>query len=141
MISRLTSEMLLRWLTTAAEAHGGDMIRAIILQCIVAANTGHLNGCNNTDARFQDLDDVPPDSERRPISVLALSKSLKNPFETTRRYVNALISEGSRIRASSGAVVPSALLAGPAHTHVTASAAANARRFVRDLARAGVTPD
>ncbi len=78
-------------------------------------------------------------SERRPISVLALSKSLKIPLETTRRHLNALISEGSCIRASGGVIVPSALLAGPAHTHGAASA--NARRLVRDLATTGVTPD
>lgn len=135
LVARLTQEFLLRSLMAAAELHGGDIVRTIVCLTIIAANTSHLNASHGTTSRFDDMDNVPPDSERRPISVLALSKSLGMPFETTRRHVNALIAAGYCVRVSGGLIVPAAVIASAENTRLLLFAVANARRFARDLAR------
>ena len=136
--ARIAGEFVLRTLMTAAEAHGGDIVPTIVLFCIVAANTSHLNERHGSAARHRDLEDSPQDSDRRPVSVLALSISLGMPFETTRRHVNALIARGACVRVSGGVIVPNSLINSEANVRAMLAVAANVRRFARDLKRAGI---
>ena len=106
VISRAGCEFLLE-----LSAHGtrafGSLPRAIFFTAIVAANVQHITQSAVRTWRYAGLDQVPPDSERRPVSILGLSQSLGKPFETTRENVNALIGEGLVVRADGGVIVPS----------------------------------
>lgn len=139
--ARMALEFVLRTLVTVSEANGGEIVPSVILICIVAANTSHLNDRHGAAARFRDLEDLPQDSDRRPVSVLALSKSLGMPFETTRRHVNALIARGDCVRVSGGVIAPTGLITSDANTRATLAIAASVRRFARDLKRSGVKFD
>jgi hypothetical protein len=138
LITRLSTDYVLRTLQLIAEHHGGDLVRGIIALTIVAANTGHLTPRHDGTTAFPDMADLPPDEARRPISVLALSKSLGMPFETTRRHVNALIAAGFCRRVRGGVIVPAEIIASEANEAGIRANLANVRRFLHDLRRAGV---
>ena len=88
----------------------GSIPRAVFLTAIAVANVQHITRSAVRTWRYAGLDQIPPDSERRPVSILGLSQSLQKPFETTRAHVNALIQEGLCIKTAGGVIVPSEVL-------------------------------
>jgi hypothetical protein len=88
----------------------GNLPRAIYFTAIVAANVQHVTRSAVRSWRYAALDQILPDSERRPVSILGLAQSLKKPFETTRENVNALIRDGLVIKVDGGVIVPSAVI-------------------------------
>ena len=88
----------------------GSLPRAIFLTAIVVANVQHITRSAVRTWRYGGLDQIPPDSERRPISILGLSQSLERPFETTRAHVKALIRDGLCVSTAKGVIVPSEVL-------------------------------
>jgi hypothetical protein len=136
-VGRLSTEYVLRALQLIAEIEGGDLVRAIIGQAIIAANTAHLERDRSGPAYAGRLD-VPPDSARRPISVLALSQSLGLPFETTRRHVNKLIASGRCRRVTGGVIVPAEVLASMTATEAGEKNLEYVYHFLRGLRRVGV---
>ena len=91
----------------------GSIPRAVILTAIAVANVQHIMRSAVRTWRYAGLDQIPPDSERRPVSILGLSQSLQKPFETTRAHVNALIDDGLCIKTAGGVIVPSEVLLTP----------------------------
>jgi hypothetical protein len=88
----------------------GSIPRTIFIVAIVVANVQHITRSAVRTWRYAGLDQLPPDSERRPVSILGLSQSLQKPFETTRAHVNALVDEGLCIKTAGGVIVPSEVL-------------------------------
>ena len=80
------------------------------MTAIVVANVQHITRSAVRTWRYAGLDEIPPDSERRPVSILSLSQSLRKPFETTRAHVNALVRDGLCIKTATGVIVPSEVL-------------------------------
>ena len=81
--ARLAGEFFVRGVEIVARAHGGDLLRGIIFTAIAVANS----------------ESAPvTGGERRPVSVMSIAHSIGVPYETTRRYVNLLLSEGLCIR-------------------------------------------
>ena len=109
VISRAGCEFLLAISSEGIRAFG-SLPRAIFFTAIVAANAQHITRSAVRTWRYAGLDQIPPDSERRPVSILGLSQSLRKPFETTRENVNALQSEGLVVKAEGGVIVPSEVL-------------------------------
>ncbi|MBS0409956.1 MAG: hypothetical protein JSR86_08585 [Proteobacteria bacterium] len=140
VVARISSDYFLRTLALMAEFHGGDIIKAIVFQAVVAANTSHLDQAGD-GARFSGIDSAPPDEMRRPVSALAISQALGMPFETTRRYVNRLLAEGMCVRVRKGVIAPQSVVRSPEGSRLTAINHSNVRRFVRELNRAGVVLD
>jgi hypothetical protein len=89
----------------------GNMRRVIIMTAILVANVQHITRSATRNWRYARLDDIPPDEERRPVSIKGLAESLGSPFETTRAHVNALIESGICAKVDGGVVVPSHVLA------------------------------
>jgi hypothetical protein len=107
-ISRLAAQYFLRLLDVIKPLHDGDPMKAIIFTAIWSANVSHLR----PNLGFDATDDVPPDEERRPVTISAISQSLGIPFETVRRYVAKLIADGLCVsHGRKGVVVPSAVFA------------------------------
>lgn len=72
---------------------GGDLRKAMVFHAIWTANVHHItNSPANMD--YGKLDKGPPVSELRSISVLALANSLRMPYESVRRYAEALRRDG-----------------------------------------------
>ncbi|HEY3800226.1 MAG TPA: hypothetical protein VGL58_17905 [Caulobacteraceae bacterium] len=134
--ARLSSEYVLRVLKLIADLHDGDILAAIITQAIIGANTAHLDTRDGDGARFAGA--PPPDELRRPISVLALSRSLGMPFETTRRYVSRLVESGRAQRVKGGVIVPASVLHDPISGQAAETNLLYLRRLCRNLAAAGV---
>ncbi len=97
--ARLAGEFFVRGVEIIARAHDGDLLKGIIFTAIAVANRG---GGADSNAL-------------RPVSVMSVASSIGVPYETTRRYVNLLVSQGLCERLGrSGVVMRAEGLATPA---------------------------
>jgi len=86
----------------------GDLMSGLVFTAIRAANTKHIT--NTVPGANKDL---LPDSDRRPVSMMAISNSLRLPYETVRRHAAKLIRQGMCRRAGrDGLIVPTSTLRG-----------------------------
>lgn len=108
--ARLTTRFVLDLCSVMAEVAGGDLLRGLILTAIVDANVSHLAAPESR--AYGGMESIPPDDLRRPVSISALSRSLKIPYETTRRHIARMVDEGICVRIEDrGVIVPAAMLA------------------------------
>ncbi|HWA59838.1 MAG TPA: DeoR family transcriptional regulator [Caulobacteraceae bacterium] len=133
--ARLSNDYLLRTVRLLVDLHRGELLRAVILQAISAANTSHVDRKGPLEPGAEP---VPPDSARRPVSVSAVSQGLGLPFETVRRNINRMIEEGLCVRVRGGVIVPEATMRSEKATAAAAVNLQNLRKLYRDLRRAGV---
>ena len=81
---------------------GGDLMKGLVYTAIWAANVKHIT--NTAPAAHRS---ILPDRYRLPVSVLAISDSLRLPYETVRRHADALVKEGTCVRVDhQGLMVP-----------------------------------
>jgi DNA-binding transcriptional ArsR family regulator len=109
--------LLLAGLRALRTFWGGDLMRGLVYTAIWTANVKHLT--NSTPAAHPIS---LPDSLRVPVSVSAISRSLRLPYETVRRHAESLVQDGICIRVERrGLFVPLAFIqriaAGPVITH------------------------
>ena len=82
----------------------GDLMTGLVFTAIRAANVKHIT--NTTPGANRD---ILPDSDRRPVSIMAISNSMKLPYETVRRHTAKLMKQGTCVRVGrNGLVVPAA---------------------------------
>jgi len=141
VVARLSTDYVLRVLRLLADLQNGQLLSAIIVLGIVAANTGYLNQTEDPTLLSAGPTGLPPDEARRPVSVLSLSASLGLPFETTRRHVNKLVIAGACQRVKGGVIVPASALDNPAFLQAAEQNLAYAAHFVRGLRRTGLRLD
>lgn len=134
---RLGADYVLRSLQMLSELADGELLPALISLAIVQANVAHLE----QDPAFREVDQLPPDSARRPVSILALANGLGLPYETTRRHVEKMIASGRCARVKGGVIVPTAALDTDRHREMVVTNLANLRRLYRGLRRAGISLD
>ncbi len=137
---RLGLEYVLRTLQLLAAPLEGDILLGIVAGAIVVANAGHLDRAG-ADPRYSELDELPPDAVRKPVTVRALAGSLGIPYETTRRYVNRLTAMGVCLRVEGGIIATAAALGGGASHAALAANLVNLRRLCRNLRRVGAQID
>lgn len=77
-----------------------DLVTGLVFTAIRAANVKHI--ANTTPAANRDL---LPDSDRRPVSLMAISASMRLPYETVRRHAGKLIRQGKCIRSGRQGVI------------------------------------
>lgn len=68
---------------------GGDLVKGLVFTAIWTANVKHV-----TNTSRAATSSVLPDDLRQPVSVLAIARSLRLPYETARRHADALVREG-----------------------------------------------
>ncbi|WP_422034702.1 hypothetical protein [Reyranella sp.] len=86
----------------------GDLMSGLVFTAIRAANTKHIT--NTVPGANKDL---LSDSDRRPVSMMAISNSMRLPYETVRRHAAKLMRHGMCRRAGrDGLIVPTATLRG-----------------------------
>lgn len=79
--ARLAGEFFIRGVEIIARAHDGDLLKGIIFTAIAVANREGATAASAHPAQ-------------RPVSVMSVASSIGVPYETTRRYVNLLVSQG-----------------------------------------------
>jgi hypothetical protein len=138
--SRASSDYVLRSMQLLGEMVSGEFLTGLVWLAIVQANIGHIDQ-NGLGRSFQDGQSPPPDSLRRPVSVLALSASLGLPYETMRRHVAKLVASELCVRVKGGVIVPSVVLSSAKHAELMDRNLTNLRRLSRGLKAAGVKLD
>jgi hypothetical protein len=85
----------------------------VIYLAISRANLSASFANPRTARRHAGVAEAPTDAVRQPVSVLAISKDLELPYETTRRHVGKLVSQGlCRRVADGGLVIPDEVASG-----------------------------
>jgi hypothetical protein len=135
---RISTEYMLRSIDLMTQIVGGDLVKGLIFLAVVQANTQHVASDEALNQTYSEADDTVPNDVRRPVSVHALSVSLGIPYETTRRYVNKLLTEGYCVRARRGLVVPGEVLQRPELVSALKKNFANLQRLVAGLRRGGL---
>ncbi len=129
--ARLGGEFFIRGIEIAARAHGGDLLRGIIFTAIAVANSEHLSAGGDLDGG----------GDRRPVSVLAISNSIGVPYETTRRYVNMMVSDGQCVRfGRRGVVIPEEAFLQPGVLNAMRETLASFNRLASTLRRLDYAP-
>lgn len=110
----------------------GDLVCGLVFTAIRTANIKHI-----TNATPSLTPNVLPDSDRRPVSVMAISNSMRLPYETVRRHAGKLVKQGKCIRVGRGGLMA------PASAFHKMNVEANAVRqlvlgFLAELRTAGV---
>jgi hypothetical protein len=85
---------------------GRDVIDALLLVAISAANVAQITRSPELQRRYATLDQAPPDEMRRPVSISEIANSLRIPFETARRRIAALVELGLIRQTPKGVVIP-----------------------------------
>ena len=82
----------------------GDLMTGLVFTAIRAANVKHITNTAPGANR-----DILPDSDRRPVSMMAISNSMMLPYETIRRHTGKLMKQGKCVRVGrNGLMVPAA---------------------------------
>lgn len=112
VIIRAACEFVIAGLAEGVRSYG-TVKRAVIMTAIEVANVQHITRSAVRTWRYAGLDQMPPDEDRRPVSILSLAQSLGKPFETTRGHVSELIKDGLCVKTPTGVMVPSNVLLAP----------------------------
>lgn len=139
LVVRIATDFFLRSLEISSSLQGRDMVRTIVFMTILQANVAHLTYDQELAHRYAGVADMPPDSERRPITAHALAESLSVPYETMRRQVNRLVADGMCVRVGKqGVIVPSEVLARPEMLESLKRSYSNVQRMMQSLRKLGV---
>jgi DNA-binding Lrp family transcriptional regulator len=134
-VARLAGAYVLR----VIEALGsiGDLIDGLIVLEVFRSNIEHVSSDLRGGEGFEHAD-MLPDSERRPIPVLALAGRLGIPHETARRHVMQLIERDIVVRVRGGLIVPAENLTRPQMRPTLTANAGNLQRLFGALSQLGV---
>ncbi len=108
----------------------GDLTQTLVLYALMCSNVAHLPYASPEALRVARGLDSLDEGLRRPVSVNALAASLRMPFETARRKLQALEAQGLCLRVPGGLITPASVAAGPEigaalaelHRHLIAAA-------------------
>jgi DNA-binding transcriptional regulator YhcF (GntR family) len=95
---------------------GGHLVDGVILITLLSGNVAPL--VEKDGLAFAAQNEIPPDNLRKPVTVYALAKQLRLPYETARRHVQRLEDRGLCVRvAREGLIVPQAVVDSLAPSH------------------------
>jgi DNA-binding IclR family transcriptional regulator len=135
-LAPLSGAFLLDQVTTGMA--GMDARDATLVMAINQANIAALTRDPDARRRYGALEAPAPDDERRPVSLSAIAASLRMPYETVRRRVGRLATQGVCQLTAQGALVPETFLASPAYLTSVIGAHARLHAFYRQLLAAGL---
>jgi len=132
--TRYATDYILRWVEIATEVHGSDLLYALVFTTLWAGNCSHIRG-----SVYAEVDDIPPDHERRPLTVRQVADSLGLPYETVRRRFVEMLDKGMAKRVGrEGFIVPAAALARPEVVQGLKRSHISLTRFLKELKSIGV---
>jgi hypothetical protein len=131
---RIIAYEVLRGISALARLNGGDTLSLLVFTGIWSANTQHLISARD---RYAALQDVPSDSQRRPVPQDELANFLCIPKEIVAAYVAALIDAELVERTADGLVVPAVVFTRPEMLDGTTELHARVMSMVMALRGAG----
>lgn len=141
-VARLNTDHFLNCLAILNQAFDFDLVNGLVFMAIVRANTWGITSDPVLSVTYGGMDTVPPDELRTPVSVYALARQLKLPYETTRRYVLSLVEKGLCERVAEGGMIV------PGRVHLREDMKANTlanwretQRYLTALAAVGLVAE
>lgn len=138
-VVRLSSDYFLSTVDLLTTNLNLELVEGLMFLAMIRANTLHVTLDPALAATFSGVDEIPPDALRRSVSVYALARDLRLPYETARRHGGKLLERGLCERA------PDRGLVVPAHVHARDDFKAGVedygritQAFVNSLASAGL---
>ena len=126
--------LLLTGLRTLRGLSGGDLVRGLVYTAIWTANVKHVTNTPAAGDRG-----ILKDSQRLPVSILAISNALRLPYETVRRHADALLKDGSCTRVGrKGLIAPASTHRQRANVEAIADGYRVVMAFLAELRKAGV---
>lgn len=124
--------LLLTGYRVLREFAAGDFVKGLVFTAIWTANIKHVTNTPAAGDRG-----ILEDSQRLPVSVLAISDALRLPYETVRRHADALLKEGQCVRVGRKGLV---VMASTHRRNVATTAAAYGvvMGFLAELRKAGI---
>ena len=131
---RCATDYILRWVEIANEIHGVDIIYSLVYTTMWAGNVSHLRG-----RVYAGINEIPPDEERRPITIRQVADSLGLPYETVRRRVVEMLKRGVVKKVGrEGFIVPGEAHARPEMLNGLKRSHASLTRFLKELKALGI---
>jgi hypothetical protein len=109
LIVRVLSQEVMRLLSDWARANGDDLIGVLVFTAVWTANVENLSP--KPALRYTELNDIPPDSLRTPITLSELTDRLSLPRATVAVYVRDYLDNGWLKEVDGGLIVPSEVIA------------------------------
>jgi hypothetical protein len=138
-VLRLSIEAFLGAVAALVDQVKLDLVHTLLYVTIVQANVRHLSDEISPARPYSAMGDVPPDAERRPVSVYALAREMGLPYETARRHVGDMIDAGLVVRTPGGVVTQAAIHASPEWVAGAEASWRQIQTVLKDLAQIGVT--
>lgn len=110
VVRAVSTEIVKALASIARSAGGGDTIALLVYTGIWTANSQHLT---KDLTRYAGISDIPPDSQRVPVTEEELERQIAVPQPILGQYVERLIAYGMVERLPGGLVVPSAVFTRP----------------------------
>ena len=105
-IQRFSTAFWMYCIESLTRVAGNDLMMGLVYTAMWTANVKHITH-SAANIEYGGLDQIPPDAERRPVTVMALANSLRMPHETVRRHVHALLKDDRCVRVGNkGFIVP-----------------------------------
>lgn len=112
-VARLANEFLLAAIKATVEATNTDMVTTLVFMSIYRANRAALENDPALALAYGAPDQLAADVERTPVSIYALSRRMRLPYETVRRHAAILVDEDLCRRLDDGLIVPADVLRSP----------------------------
>lgn len=132
VIIRASADYMVRRAAEGIRAFG-SLRQMVILTAIGVANVQPIATSAVLTWRYARADQVPPDSERRPVGLKDLATSLEIPMEVARDEVIALIDAGFCERAPGGVVLPARVIQSPKINRFNELNLASFRQMIDEL--------
>ena len=105
-VSRLGARFFLTTARLVCEAIDRDLVTALTFLAIGRANVRSLVSDPAAFRPYVGLEQIPPDTLREPVSVYAIARDLRIPYETVRRHARKLCEAGLCESGPNGMVIP-----------------------------------
>lgn len=140
--ARLGNWLLLEFILDVIAVARGDRhpMDILLMAAISQANVAPITQDAGLQIAYADAQTPPPDALRRPISANALAASLRMPFETVRRRVRAMESQGLCAHVEGGFIVPTAVVTTPQYMADGLRGYERLRRLHADMRRYHLLP-
>ena len=109
LIVRVLGQQVMQLLADWARANDGDLIGVLVFTGVWTANVEHL--APRPALRYTELNDIPPDSLRTPITQAELTDRLCLPRATVAVYVRDFIDRGVLAEVDGGLIVRAEVIA------------------------------
>lgn len=137
-LSRLGARLLLRAARIVAVTIDRDVVTALVALGIVRANLSKVFAEPELAARYAGADAIPPDSLRRPVSIYAVAKATRIPYETVRRHVRKLQADGLCVSVEGGVIVSATTIERESYQRALVEVWDALNQFVFDAAATGL---